>query len=137
MAANTRVATAVQILCVIAYRGPLGANSEIISRSLLTNPVVVRRLLKCMEQKGLVELRPGKDGGVQLKRDPDKITLDQIYQAVEDEPNVFALRPKEILSAQSTPEWRPCSVPIFGATDAAVNKMLKQRTLGSLVKAIP
>jgi Rrf2 family protein len=137
MAANTRMATAVQILCVIAYRGPLGANSEIISRSLLTNPVVVRRLLKCMEQKGLVELRPGKDGGVQLKRDPDKITLDQIYQAVEDEPNVFALRPKGNLKCPVDARMAALLGPIFGATDAAVNKMLKQSTLGSLVKAIP
>jgi Rrf2 family protein len=136
MAANTRMATAVQILCVIAYRGPLGANSEIISRSLLTNPVVVRRLLKCMEQKGLVELRPGKDGGVQLKRDPDKITLDQVYQAVEDEPNVFALRPRGNPKCPVDSRMAALLGPIFGATDAAVNKTLKQNTIGSLAKTI-
>src|ERR1700722_14969108 len=92
MAANTRMATAIQILCVIAYTGPDGTNSEIVSRSLRTNPVVVRRLLKRMQQHGLVEIRPGKDGGVKLGRDPSQITLDQIYKAVEIEAGVFALR---------------------------------------------
>ena len=94
MAANTRVATAIQILCVIAYKGADGANSEIVAKSLRTNPVVVRRLLKSMEQQGLVEIRPGKDGGVQLGRAPDQITLDEIYKAVESETVVFALRPR-------------------------------------------
>jgi DNA-binding IscR family transcriptional regulator len=36
----------------------------------------VRRILKSMEQHGLVEIRPGKDGGVQLARARDGITLD-------------------------------------------------------------
>jgi Rrf2 family protein len=136
MAANTRVATAVQILCVIAYKWPLGTTSEVISRSLLTNPVVVRRLLKQMEQNGLVELRPGKEGGVQLKRDPDEITLDQIYQAVEDEPNVFALRPGGNPKCPVQVRMAPLLAPIFAATDAAVNKTLQQKTLGSLMKTI-
>ena len=35
------------------------------------------RILKSMEQHGLVEIRPGKDGGVQLARAPDGITLDR------------------------------------------------------------
>src|SRR5271156_6264230 len=94
MAANTRMATAVQILCVIAYKGAAGTNSEIVAKSLRTNPVVVRRLLKSMEQQGLVEIRPGKDGGVQLARAPDRITLDEIHKAIESETAVFAMRPR-------------------------------------------
>ncbi len=54
------MASAVQILCVIAYLRPGGTNSEVIARSLKTNPVVVRRLLKDMEHAGLVEIRPAR-----------------------------------------------------------------------------
>jgi Rrf2 family protein len=136
MAANTRMATAIQILCVIAYKGPDGTNSEIVAKSLRTNPVVVRRLLKCMERKGLVEIRPGKDGGVQLGRTPDQITLDQIYQAVETETAVFALRPRGNPSCPVDSRMKDLLAPIFGATDNAVEKTLEQTTLDSLVKAI-
>jgi Rrf2 family protein len=137
MAANTRMATAIQILCVIAYKGPDGTNSEIVAKSLRTNPVVVRRLLKCMQQQGLVEIRPGKDGGVQLSRAPNQITLDQIYQAVETETAVFALRPRANPNCPVGSRMKNLLAPIFGATDHAVEKTLRQTTLGSLVKAIP
>jgi Rrf2 family protein len=136
MAANTRMATAIQILCVIAHKGPDGTNSEIVAKSLRTNPVVVRRLLKCMQQQGLVEIRPGKDGGVQLGRAPSQITLDQIYKAVETETGVFALRPRGNLNCPVDSRMKDLLTPIFGATDTAVEKTLKQTTLGSLVKAI-
>jgi Rrf2 family protein len=137
MAANTRMATAVQILCVIAYKGPGGTNSEIVSKSLRTNPVVVRRLLKCMEQQGLVEMRPGKDGGVRLRREPDRITLDQIYKAVEAEPGVFALRPGGNPKCPVGSRMKNLLSPIFGAADIAVETTLTQTTLGSLVRSIP
>jgi Rrf2 family protein len=136
MAANTRVATAVQILCVIAYRDPNGTTSELISRSLRTNPVVVRRVLKELEQHGLVELRPGKDGGVRLKRGPGEITLDEIHKAVEAEPGVFALRPQGNPKCPINVRMPDLLGPIFAATDEAVENTLKKTTLGSLVKAI-
>jgi DNA-binding IscR family transcriptional regulator len=131
------MATAVQILCVIAYKGPGGTNSEIVSKSLRTNPVVVRRLLKCLEQQGLVEIHPGKDGGVRLRREPDRITLDQIYKAVETEPGVFALRPRGNPKCPVDSRMKDLLSPIFGAADIAVEKTLTQTTLGSLVRSIP
>ncbi len=136
MAANTRMASAIQILCVIAFKGPEGTTSEVVSRSLRTNPVVVRRLLKCLEQEGLVELRPGKDGGVQLGRPPSQITLDQIYRAVEPETEIFALRPQGNPNCPVDRQMKDLLGPIFGAAEAAVEKMLRQTNLASLVKAI-
>jgi Rrf2 family protein len=136
MAANTRMATAIQILCVIAYKGPDGTNSEIISRSLRTNPVVVRRLMKCLQHHGLVEIHPGKDGGVQLARAPDQITLDEIYKAVETDTEVFALRPRGDPRCPVDTKMKGLLGPIFGAANNAVEATLKQTTLGSLVRAI-
>jgi Rrf2 family protein len=136
MAANTRMATAVQILCVIAYTGPDRSNSEIVARSLRTNPVVVRRLMKCLEQEGLVEIHPGKDGGVQLARDPSQITLDQVYKAVEEDTGVFALRPNGNPSCRVNARMKDLLTPIFGATDTAVEVTLRRTTLGSLLEAI-
>ena len=136
MAANTRMASAIQILCVIAYKGADGTNSEIIARSLRTNPVVVRRLLKCMEHEGLVQIKPGKDGGVQLSRAPGQITLDQIYRAVEAESEVFAMRPEENRNCPVGAKMRGLLGPVFEAADKAVEKTLRQTTLAALVKEI-
>ncbi len=136
MAANTRMATAVQILCVIAYTGPAGTNSEVIANSLRTNPVVVRRLLKDMEHAGLVEISPGKDGGVQLALEPAKITLDQIYKAVGTETGVFALRPRGNPRCPVDSRMKGLLSPIFSATDTAVEDTLRKTTLSKLVEAI-
>jgi Rrf2 family protein len=136
MAANSRMASAVQILCVMAYTGPGSTNSEIIARSLMTNPVVVRRLLKDMEHAGLVEIRPGKDGGVQFKREPDAITLDEIYRAVERDTDVFALRPGGNPRCPVNARMKDLLSPIFSAANSAVEATLERTTLGSLVKAI-
>ena len=136
MAANTRMATAIQILCVIAYKGPATTTAEVISRSLKTNPVVVRRLLKCMEREGLVAIRPGKDGGVQLGRKPGQITLDQVFRAVEEETEVFALRPTENANCVVGSRMTELLTPIFDATNEAVERVLRRATLASLTKAI-
>jgi DNA-binding IscR family transcriptional regulator len=136
MAANTRMATAIQMLCVLAYKGPDGTTSEVLAKSLRTNPVVVRRLLKCLQHHDLVDLRPGKDGGVLLRHSPADITLDQIYQAVESETAVFALRPHPNLHCPVGSRMKRLLTPIFSATDGAVEATLRQTTLGSLIDAI-
>lgn len=136
MAANSRMASAVQILCVIAYKGEGGTNSEVIAKSLSTNPVVVRRLLKSMEHAGLVEIRPGKDGGVQFRRDPDEITLDQIHRAIEGETDVFALRQGGNPNCPVNIRMKGLLAPIFTATNTAVEATLKPVTLGSLARTI-
>jgi Rrf2 family protein len=136
MAANTRLACAVQILCVIAYKGPDGTTSQVISRSLQTNPVVVRRLLKDLQKAGLVAIRPGKDGGVHLLQDPDSITLAQIHRAVEPDPELFALRAENNMNCAVGSRMKGLLTPIFTAADAAVRQTLTHATLGSITRQI-
>lgn len=136
MAANTRLATAVEILCVVAYKGAGGTTSEIVANSLRSNSVVVLRLLKNLERQGLVEMRPGKDGGVRLAREPSQITLDQIYKAVESETTVFALRPAGNPNCPVDSKMKALLTPVFEATSNAVEKTLGQTTLGSLLEEI-
>jgi Rrf2 family protein len=130
------MASAVQIMCVIAYKGEGGTNAEVISRSLRTNPVVIRRLLKCLERQGLVTIRPGKDGGVRIARPPGKISLDMIYKAVEGDTDIFALRAGGNPNCPVNARMNDLLTPIFGATNSAVERVLARTTVGSLVKAI-
>src|SRR5262249_9542420 len=66
MTTSSRMASAVHIMTFVAYAGDEGTTSEEIAKSLQTNPVVVRKLLKLLEREGLVALRQGRHGGVSL-----------------------------------------------------------------------
>lgn len=136
MAANTKTASAVQILCVIAYKGDGGTTAEIVARSLKTNPVVVRRMMKDLERAGLVDVRPGKDGGVQLRRDPDAITLEDVHNAVEGCASVLALRPGGNPKCPVDRHMKSALPPIFRAVDEAVAAKLRATTLASLAAPI-
>lgn len=137
MAANTRLASAVQILCVVAYKGPRGTTSEAVARSLDTNPVVVRRLLKSMQRHGLVAVRPGKDGGVRLGRAADAITLDAVYRAVETDASVFALRLRGNPNCPVDARMPGLLGPVFAAADTAIETTLRPVTLAQLMQEIP
>jgi Rrf2 family protein len=137
MSANTRMATAVQALCVMVRVGPDPTTSEVIARSLDTNPVVVRRLLKDLERALLVRVRPGKDGGVQLARAPEDITLDAVGRAIEGKDGVFALRQGGNPACVVNRNMARLLTPIFAAADAAVADTLARITIADLLTEIP
>jgi Rrf2 family protein len=136
MAANSLLAGAVQILCVLAWRGRDDTNSEILARSLKTNPVVVRRVVKALEREGLVEVRPGRHGGVVLTRSPADITLEDVYKAVEPSGALFAMRERGNPRCPVNLAMKGLLEPVFGAADAAVDKVLRQTKLAALVEQI-
>ncbi|MFZ3359566.1 MAG: Rrf2 family transcriptional regulator [Xanthobacteraceae bacterium] len=137
MAANSLLAGAVQILCVLAWRGDKDTTSEILAGSLRTNPVVVRRILKALERQGLVEVRPGRHGGVALARSPADITLEDIYNAVEPGGALFVLRERGSPRCPVHLAMKDLLPPVFGAANAAVDKVLRQTRLDALVEKIP
>ena len=135
MSVTSRLATAVQVLCILARTHPGGTTSGIIARSLDTNPVVVRRLLKEMAVVGLVLVRPGKDGGVRLARPADTITLDTVNAIVGN--GVFAIRPGGNARCPINQAMPGLLAPIFAAADAAVAGTLAETTIAALAGQIP
>jgi Rrf2 family protein len=136
MAANSVLAGAVQILCVLAWREDRETTSEALAGSLQTNPVVVRRILKALERAGLVEVRPGRHGGVVLVQSPADITVEDIYKAVEPDGALFALRKRGSPSCRVHLAMKTSLPPVFGAVDAAVDNVLRKIKLSELVKQI-
>lgn len=136
MAANSLLASAVQILCVIAWRGNERVYAEQLAKSLDTNPVVVRRVLKALEGQGLVTLRPGRHGGVELLRSPDEITLEDIYKAVEPDGTLFALRERGNPRCPVSRSMQRALPALFDAADTAVNDTLRRTRLSTLVAQI-
>ena len=68
------------------------ATSETIAAMLSTNPVVVRRTMAGLREKGYVRSEKGHGGGWTLGRPLSEMTLLDIYEAV-GEPAVFAVGP--------------------------------------------
>jgi Rrf2 family protein len=88
---SSRVAVAVHILAYLAWRRDEPSTSEKIAGSVNTNPVVVRRIMGSLREAGLVAAQPGAGGGSMLVREPSQITLLDVYRAVEDGEDLFAL----------------------------------------------
>lgn len=136
MTMNTKMASAIQILLYIAYVDDQSRHSAAIANSLKTNPVVVRKLLKLMEQQGLVLLRQGRNGGVELAHAVEDITLAQVYQAIESEQGLFSLREQNNERCPVALSMPGSLDPIFAAANGAVLASLSQTTLADLLARV-
>lgn len=81
---NTRFATAVHIMTLLAESPQEWLTSEWMAGSININPVVVRKELGVLRAAGLVTSRQGKEGGSQLARSAELINISEIYSAVKN-----------------------------------------------------
>lgn len=76
------------LLHMVRQPGP--QTSETLARAMDTNPVVVRRLMAGLRERGLVRSEKGHGGGWIIARELDRITLRDIYEAL-GEPEILAM----------------------------------------------
>ncbi len=88
---SSRMAVAVHVLAYLAWRRDEPVTSERMAGSVNTNAVVVRRIMGSLRNAGLVSVQPGVGGGAQLAREPEDISLLDVYRAVEEKEELFAL----------------------------------------------
>lgn len=81
-------------MAVLALEKADCCSSSRLARTVNTNPVVIRRLLIELQAAGLISTLRGPHGGSLLKRKPEKVTLREIHNAV-DQGNTFATHPNE------------------------------------------
>jgi len=80
---NTRFATAIHIMTLLAKSPDEWLSSDWIAASININPVMVRKEISILREAGLVESRKGKDGGCQLSRSAQTILISEIFNAVK------------------------------------------------------
>jgi Rrf2 family protein len=136
MAGSSRFAVAVHALAVLAYLERHGidrVSSADIARSVNTNAVVIRNLLRLLKRAGLIEAKEGKGGGVRLRKKARAISLERVYAIVEGE---------SVLGVNRNPQCARCPVSrgmhdlfpkLVAEVDAAVARALRGRTLEQLV----
>ena len=138
MRPSSRFTVANHVLTLLAHEASAGApvTSEYIAGSVSTNPVVVRRLLALLRKARLVRSQGGPGGGWHLAVPPSRITLRDVYRAVESEP-LFPLH-------ASTPNPRcPVGSTIqaalgghYAQAQLAVEKDLERTTIAELLQEV-
>jgi len=81
MKTDTRLSGVLHILLHMAGQDR-PATSEILARAMTTNPVVVRRILAGLRERGLVRSEKGHGGGWSLARPLSEITLRDVHKAL-------------------------------------------------------
>lgn len=90
MRISTRFSDSVHILAFLEIHQNQKLSSELIANSLKTSPVVVRRLMSNLRQAGLIDTKRGS-AEPKLSKDPNEITLLDIYLTVEGDKQLFTL----------------------------------------------
>jgi len=131
MAINTRFATGVHALVLLAAEPDVLQTSEDVARKLNTNPVVIRRVFSMLQHAELVESQKGPNGGSKLARSAKEITLSDIHRAL----NTGGLLHGATLSGSQS-RISAALDKIFADVSRAVEKELDQTTLSQLAKKI-
>jgi Rrf2 family protein len=130
MAVNTRFATGVHALVLLAAEPDVLQTSEDVARKLNTNPVVIRRVFSLLQQAELVESQKGPHGGSKLARPAKEITLSHVHRAL-DTGGLF--HPVSFSGAHHAKVTSTLD-QVFANVSKAVEKELAQTTLSQLVK---
>lgn len=130
MKPNSRFSMAVHLMTALVYLDEK-SSSGLLSKSVNTNPVVIRRLLGELNRAGLIRAVRGKQGGFMLARDAKKISLLDIYRAVNGD--------EGLVSLHDNPENRACAVSckVRGVLAKHLHKAqgVFERELGQVVLA--
>jgi len=135
MAANSRLAVAVHALAWLACHGRAFSCSREIAASVATNPVVIRRLLAQLVRAGIVEASHGAKGGFRLARPAGRISLHDVYAAVE-EGGFFALRARVSDTCPVASRMNSILNGVFARVEARALPELKRTSLADVVDAI-
>lgn len=84
MPTSSRFVVAVHTLAALAVNEGTPMRSEDLARSASTNPAVIRSLLSRLADAGMSTARMGSGGGSMLAKSASRISLLDVYRAVED-----------------------------------------------------
>lgn len=136
MKANVQFSIATHLLTCLANRPGEPLTSELLAHSVNTSPSFVRRTLSKLAKAGLVKTSMGKGGACTLNRPAARISMFDIYSAVEA-PEVFAVHQYE--DQKQCPISCKIKSPMKKLLDKAQTAMedsLKKVTLADMVSEV-
>ncbi|HEL2111109.1 TPA: Rrf2 family transcriptional regulator [Streptococcus suis] len=136
MQISSRFTIASHILVLLALEGEKEKQtSTSIAGSVGVNPVIIRNILAQLKEAGLVQVARGV-GGARLAQAPDKITLLQVYQAVElfgEKGKLFGFHEQPNPACQVGRNIHPLLDSRLENAQSALEKELEQTTIADLL----
>ena len=133
---NQQFTFAVHIMTALAFSPGEVIGSQTLAASVNTNPVVVRRLLLALRRARLIETFAGKHGGARLRKKPDRISLAEIYDAVESPQVILVNERKALRRCHVSCNMKGIMSSVAESTEQAVRKHLRGITLAQLVRKV-
>jgi Rrf2 family protein len=133
---SSRMAVAVHVLAYLAWRRDEPVTSERMAGSVNTNAVVVRRIMGSLRNAGLVSVQPGVGGGAQLAREPQDITLLDVYRAVEEKEELFALHSEPCRHCDIGSNIRHVLQGVFCKAHDAMQGVLGEVTIADVFRQV-
>lgn len=134
---NQQFATAVHILTALAFNKKKLLNSEYLAASVSTNPVVIRRLLSSLTKANLVTTIRGKAGGVHLAKEPNQITLKDVYIAINLSDSICANNKSPSKDCPVSCSMQSILGAVAEGTQKAILKYLESQKLSDIIKKVP
>lgn len=135
MQITSKFTVAVHILtCIDIFGGQMRVTSDFLSGSTGVNAVIVRGVLGQLRNAGIVETRQGS-GGAHLAKALDKITLYDIYKAVDcvDDEGLFHFHENPNADCPVGRNIHKAMDGRLEAAQAALENELKSTTLAQVV----
>ncbi len=140
MRVSKKFPTAVHALLYIAVLAEVAnkrATSTLVAESTGSNAVIIRNIFLNLSDSGLLIASAGKNGGVELAREPKDITLWDVYQAVEtdDVEEVFKIHERNC----ECPVGKNVYQILYPHMSSALNAMkenMEQVTLENLLEEL-
>jgi Rrf2 family protein len=133
---NQQFTFAVHIMTALAFSPEEVIGSQTLAASVNTNPVVVRRLLLALRKAGLIETFTGKHGGARLRKKPNRVSLVDIYDAVESRPVILINERKALKQCHVSCNMKSIMTGLAESAEQAVRKHLRGITLAQLVRKV-
>ena len=131
----SRLPVATHILLCIALLGDEHkTTSTFLAGSVGVNPVIVRNVLGQLKAAGLVTVEPGV-GGATLARDPEQITLLDVFRAVEEHESLFRFHENPNPECPVGRNVHAVLGKSLAAVDDAMEAQLAATTLADLMDA--
>lgn len=86
MSRSTKLVSAAYIMSYVAAKDPQQLTTDAIADALKDHPARVRQIVAALVKAKLLRSLRGAGGGVVLAKAPEKITLKDLYLAVDDQP---------------------------------------------------
>lgn len=129
---NTRFAVAIHILALTATHSREKLTSEYMASSVNTNPVVIRRISGMLKKAGLLTSTVGIPGTT-LKKEPGQISLLEVYRAVQNHEDLFAIHEKPNLKCPVGASIQATLDDTFSSVQQAMENELAGKSLKDIV----